>query len=321
MARKYRLFFSLFLVAAFYIWFVWAAVTPDLPTSDRPFVFYSNQARQDLRLALREALKRASSSIHITMYALTDEDIVQLLKQKASAGVDVKVYFDPRGAETSLPAPIQSFPIKGRGLMHRKIVVIDNALVFLGSANMTTSSLVIHDNLSVGLYHPKMAQFLKSSPDHPFHFDQGELWLLPDKNALPRIKELLQSAQEKIFIAMFTLTHPELVDMLIQAHQRGVDVTLAVDYYTGRGASEKALRRLRGHGVKVLLSQGQQLLHHKWAWIDGKRLVLGSTNWTKAAFKRNQDCFLIFHDLPENQKNYIENLKEIIELEANPLIF
>ena len=31
---------------------------------------------------------------------------------------------------------------------------------------------------------------------------------------------------------MFTLTHPDLVEALIQAHQRGVDVEVAIDYYT-----------------------------------------------------------------------------------------
>lgn len=307
---------SLFVIAAFYIYFVWAAISVSLPSENHPIQFYSNQTRHDFRLTLKEALKSAKRSIHITMYGLTDPDMVSLLQKKAEAGVDVKVFFDARAGENSLSSPVQLFPLRGKGLKHRKIVVIDDKLVFLGSANMTTTSLVAHDNLSVGLYHPELARYLTSNPKDPFYFKGGELWLLPHKEALNRLLSLIKGAKEKIFVSMFTLTHPILVEKLALAHKQGIEVTVAIDYFAGRGSSAKALETLRQSGVQILLSQGQQLLHHKWMRIDDKTLVMGSANWTKAAFSANQDFFLILSPLTPEQIRYFNTLCRIINLES-----
>jgi len=319
-AKKYKL--SLLCIAALYAWFIYAATTPDLPTPQNSLVFYSNQKRQDLDLTLRESLKQATRSIHLTMYALTESKIIEILQTKAGAGVDVKVFYDPSTGGKKLPSPIQSHPIQSRGLMHRKIVVIDDALVFLGSANMTRASLSLHDNLTCGIYHPGLSQFLQSPTASFFKFtiasQPAEIWLLPDKTgqALTTLLSQIHSAKTSISIAMFTLTHPALVEALSAAHRRGVAVTVALDYYAGRGASQKAVKHLTEIGIKILLSQGAQLLHHKWAYIDQETLILGSTNWTKAAFTKNQDCLLFLFELSQDQKKYLNTLWNIILLEG-----
>jgi len=317
-AKNSKLILSLLSIAALYAWFILAAITPELPSPDHPVIFYSNQRRQDLHLTLKTAFEKASHSIHLTMYALTDAKMIETLHQKASSGIDVKIYYDPSAAEKKLPSPIQSVPVKARGLMHRKIAVIDDSLVFLGSANMTTASLSLHDNLTCGIYHPGLAHFLQNPTAPSFAFDNSELWLLPDRSgqALNRLLAQINEAKESISIAMFTLTHPVLVDALIAAHKRGILVSLAIDYYAGRGASQKAILHLQQAGVKVFFSQGVQLLHHKWAYIDRRTLILGSTNWTRAAFTKNQDCMLFLFDLSIDQKKYMDRLWNIIKLEG-----
>ena len=155
--------------------------------------------------------------------------------------------------------------------MHRKIVSLDHAQVFLGSANFTATSLCHHDNLVLGIYSPPLAEFLENPLTTSFSFDlnkqKGEVFLLPDsgQTGLKRLLGCLNEAKVKIWIAMFTLTHPEIAEALIQAKQRGVAVTVAVDYYTAKGASKKTLEALEKEGIKILNSQGRQLLHHKWA--------------------------------------------------------
>lgn len=317
MARR----FSPFLIAALFAYFIWAATTPELPTPEKPVVFYSNQLRQDFRYCLKESLKKANRSIHITMYGFTDSGLAALLQKKAADGIDVKVFFDARGSgDPRLCPPIQAFPLKGKGLKHRKIVVIDDEVVFLGSANMTPSSLTAHDNLSVGLLDPQLAKNLTGAQVSPFFFNQGELWLLPHPEALQRLVSCICTAKDKIFVSMFTLTHPILIQALIDARQRGVQVHVAIDYFAGRGAGAKAVKTLGENGVRVMLSQGQQLLHHKWMLADDT-LILGSANWTKAGFSANQDFFVIFDILTSDQKNYFKKLCHIIDQESNDLVF
>ena len=219
-----------------------------------------------------------------------------------------------------LDPPIQATAVKTKGLMHRKIVITDDAYVFLGSANMTTSSLVLHDNLSVGFYAPELARFIQkpSSPYYDFTVESlnCKLWMLPDLQALDYLVQQLKEAKSSIFVAMFTLTHPQLLDALVEAEKRGVDVLVAVDHYAARGASKKAVQFLQANKIPVVFSQGLQLLHHKWAYIDRSQVILGSTNWTKAAFAKNQDCLLFLNGLNTREQKLFDNLSRTITLES-----
>jgi phosphatidylserine/phosphatidylglycerophosphate/cardiolipin synthase-like enzyme len=317
--RKSKLFLSALFLAALFTFGIRAALNPSLPSPQNPLQFYSNQRRDDFRLVLQKLFAKATSSIHITMYHATDEELLALLHQRAHQGVFVKIWHD-KSCPTPISSLLQAERVKTKGLMHRKIVVVDNSLVLLGSANMTTSSLLLHDNLSVGFYHPPLAQFL-NNPTSPFYDfkirnQPCKLWLLPDPQVLGELVEKLEHAQESIFVAMFTLTHPQLLQTLATAHTRGIRVTVALDHYAARGASKKAVKFLQERGVPVIFSQGLQLLHHKWAYIDRKHLILGSTNWTQAAFTKNQDCLLFIHQLEAAQQKVLDQLCKTITLES-----
>ena len=319
-ARRSKLLLFTIFLAAFYFLLMKAALSPPLPSPAHPVVFYSNQQRGDLRLVFKKVFEQARTSIAVTMYAITDEELLRKLLQKAQQGVTVRLWHDPHSGSTPVTPPLVATPVKTKGLMHRKIVIIDNALVFLGSANMTTSSLLLHDNLTLGLYHPPLAQFLENPPTTSFDFTlQGQsakLWLLPDHQALTALVAKIAEAKSSLFVAMFTLTHPILLQALADAHHRGVQVTIALDHYAARGASKKAVQFLRSHQIPLLFSQGQQLLHHKWAYIDRSSLILGSTNWTKAAFTKNHDCLLLLNDLTKNQRKLFDRLCDTVQLES-----
>jgi phosphatidylserine/phosphatidylglycerophosphate/cardiolipin synthase-like enzyme len=316
-AKKSRLFIASLLLAALYAFLIRAALCPSLPSPHQPLLFYSNQKRDDLRLVLKRAFKQAQKSIDITMYAITDPELLLQLEKKSQQGTAIHLFHDRHNTpSTSLSAT----PIKTKGLMHRKIVVIDNSQIFLGSANLTTSSLLLHDNLTLGFYHPALAHFLQNPYPPSFHFtidnQPAEIWLLPAPGALEALLKALQNARSSIFVAMFTLTHPDLLQALVDAQRRGITVTVALDRYAARGASKKAVDFLRFHHIPLLFSQGLQLLHHKWAYIDRSSLILGSTNWTKAAFTKNQDCLLFLHHLNIKQLKLFDRLCDTIQSES-----
>ncbi len=317
---------SLGLIAVFYLWLIVAATAVDLPDAKRPLLFYSNQHRQDLKWIYRSAIKKAGHSIFLNMYALTDPDLLSLLSERAENGVATEILYDASASPSlkkKLSRKAAASPALTKGLMHKKILIIDKEQLFLGSANMTTQSLQMHDNLVLGIYHPEAARSLQEHSPSPLFFSIGkqkaELWQLPDVRglALSRLLAAIAKAKKSLYIAMFTLTHPRITQALIEAHQRGVDVKIAVDFYTGQGASLKAIAQLGAAHIPTLLSQGQQLLHHKWAYIDRKTLIVGSANWTKAAFARNQDCFLILHRLRKEQRKFMDRLWHIISVESN----
>jgi cardiolipin synthase A/B len=261
------------------------------------------------------------------MFGLTDAAVVHSLRQSIRKGVSTTIYYDPTGS-SQLRGKLRGadlHPIQQSGLMHQKILILDRELVFLGSANMTASSLRMHDNLVVGVRSPALAQFLLAHPPYTPGYlrtmiggQELELWLLPDPrgNIVGELRRLIRNASRSVKIALFTFTHPALCEELIAAKRRGIAVTLVVDSHSGLGASAKAVEQLRMGGVPVFLSQGLQLLHHKFLLVDDQMLVCGSANWTKAALTKNSDCILILHQLTQEQKQFMKRLWNKISTEA-----
>jgi cardiolipin synthase A/B len=309
----------------FYIWVIFSATQARLPDQDHPIKFYSNQTRHDIKLLFLQALKKANKSIFLSIYGITDPEILAVISKKSFNNLPIRLEYDPSASaplKKLLPSSIHLHPIKTSGLMHRKIALIDGAQVFLGSANFTPTSLHHHANLVIGIYHPELATFLEypTATSYFFKVEQqcGELYLFPDpnKHGLSRILGLINEAKRKIMIAMFTLTHPEIGEALAHAKRRGVDISIAVDAYTARGASKKMITSLEKEGIKFFLSQGKELLHHKWAMIDEDILIMGSANWTKAAFNKNHDFLFFLSPLEERQIHFLNQLWDIIETES-----
>ncbi len=301
-----------------------------LPASDAPLELYSNQTNDDLTRLYQQAIASAKESITLVIYALTDNTIIQALQKKSEEGIPVYIVCDAKasmGLGKYLP---RATIVKrlGDGLMHQKILIIDNQQVILGSANLTPSSLNIHGNLVVGIHNPALAQALTAraksmdeeggvSPLLHRETMAGtqnlELWVLPDDpNAVKRMIELFRSAKKSIQVAMFTWTRVDFTQELIAAAKRGVKVEAVLDRYSGKGASAKVVNLLEKAKIPVFLSTGQGLLHHKFAYIDESILINGSANWTNAAFKSNDDYFIVVYPLTPEQQTKMNQLWSVV---------
>jgi cardiolipin synthase A/B len=323
--RKRRPFpWALLIAALFSTWFAYKSLVLPLPQKGQAPKLYSNQCQQDIRALLLSAIRGAKSSIHLVMFGLSDKAVLTALKEKIAHHIPSRIYYDIGGSPAVLTILKGGdiHPFKKSGLMHQKILVLDHSLIFLGSANMTSSSLRMHDNLVVGFHSPPLAKFLEThEPFTPGYFQTRigkqdvELWLLPDTrgHALTHVRHKIRDAKKTLRIALFTFTHPHLIDEVIEAHKRGVKVSVVIDQTSGLGASRKAIEQLAKARIPVALSQGVQLLHHKFVYIDDETLIMGSANWTKSAFYKNSDCLLTLHKLNSEQTTFMNSLWSRIE--------
>ena len=93
---------------------------------------------------------------------------------------------------------------------------------------------------------------------------------------------------------MYGLTHPAIVDALVAAKNRGVDVALKTDKLESAGKRQAVMiTTLQAASVPVEVSEQSRLLHHKFAVIDGRYLITGSYNWTDNAERRNRENLVI----------------------------
>lgn len=308
-----------------------------LPGVKNSIVFYSNHLNHPLRHIVLQSLKEAKSSLTLHTYALTDEAVLSMLLKKQPQLSHLLVISDHKTIPSSLKhlKPILKWNgIRSSGLMHEKILIVDNTTVFLGTANMTYESLSMHDNVIVGFYSEPLASYLekytqeidqkrKNKNQHPQKFSIGsqelELWMLPYQGNAPleTIKNRIENAKHSLNIAMFTLTHPDLIQAIINAHTRGVKVSIFLDHTSAKGASAKAVTTFLEAEVPLYLSQGQQLLHHKMMLVDDTYFILGSANWTKSAFKKNHDFYFILSPLDKSQVKTLSNLFRSIAKQAS----
>jgi phosphatidylserine/phosphatidylglycerophosphate/cardiolipin synthase-like enzyme len=325
-SKKYVISALTALIFSFFAWLSHTSVTPSTPLPQEEAQIFATERQDDLRLLFRSAIESAQSSIFMAVYTLTDPAIINALKNKAQEGIHVEVVVDAKAsphAAKNLGPKVKTIRRLGPGIMHCKILVVDKQLVWMGSANMTADSLQMHSNLVLGVQNNELAGYIldKSetfveigATDSIAHrqFNIGgqsvEFWFLPDegKNALRRLKELIRSAKKTIHVAMFTWTRYDLAHEVVKAAKRGVSVQVVIDKNSGKGASAQVVKLLKSNSIDVRLSRGMGLLHHKFMVVDGKTLVNGSANWTKAAFNSNDDCFMLIDPLSEQQNRTLE---------------
>lgn len=323
--------------------FVYAVVTDlftpvRLPQGEGAVELYSNQAGDNLRSTVLASIESAEHSVLMAIYNLSDTKIVNALRSKADSGVPVTVIVDAKAspqAHRQLGPRVKTIRRSPAGLMHLKILVVDNKQVWIGSANMSYNSLRTHGNMILAMDNPPLAsaisQYLRAmpqtgtvsaAPPRPIRFAQegqdGDLWFLPDMGpALPALLNLIDNAKTSLKVAMFTWTHPKLTEAIIHARNRGVEVTVVIDSKQGQGAGAEVVHDLRQAGIRAYLSKGDGLLHYKMAIIDESILVLGSANWTRSAFSRNDDCFVILWPLSEEQQSYLRKTWGVIVHESD----
>jgi phosphatidylserine/phosphatidylglycerophosphate/cardiolipin synthase-like enzyme len=125
---------------------------------------------------------------------------------------------------------------------------------------------------------------------------------------LTEVVHAIDGARKTILLQMYTLTSRRIVNALIDAKRRGVDVRAIVDRGQLKGARGEAyaVRHLASDGIPVLVDTVPGLMHDKVMIVDGASVVTGSFNYTRSAEERNAENLLVIHD-PALAAQYTQN--------------
>lgn len=288
---------------------------------------YSPQNNDNLEDTYVNAIHNAKTSIVLVTYTFRSAKIIQALNDAAKRGVSVQTVFDAEaspGVTRKLSSKIQAIPRGIEGLMHLKLLIIDGHQTWLGSANITRDSLKSHGNLVASLDSEEFARVVLLKANQIIHqsyekpvpvqvFNVAgqtiELRFLPDDTtAISRIKELIRQAKKTIRVAMFTFTREDLADTLIHAKNRGVKVEVILDQSSTKRTNNKIAHLLKKNGIPVFEKNTGGLMHNKFMLVDDEILEHGSANWTKAAFRHNDDYIMIISNLNEEQKTVLNKV-------------
>jgi len=166
---------------------------------------------------------------------------------------------------------------------------------------------------------------------------EAEVVNISGERYFPAVKEALSKAEESIYLVMYIVNLSprknsrvnQLVDELIKAKQRGVGVEVVldqnIDFVHRRHKSEnqanirslRAYKFLKAAGIKVYYDEPARYTHAKAIVIDKETVILGSTNWTKAALERSIEANTLIKskELAKDILGYFKTINKDEEIE------
>ena len=127
-----------------------------------------------------------------------------------------------------------------------------------------------------------------SPPATPTPNDASACAFSPGEAGLELIQRELRAARTSLDICVFTITDDRLTRAIVDARQRGIDTRLITDndkqFDTGSDIDQ-----LVRSGIPTRFDPDADHMHHKFAIIDGKRLINGSYNWTRGATHNHEN--------------------------------
>ncbi|XP_046736322.1 mitochondrial cardiolipin hydrolase [Diprion similis] len=115
---------------------------------------------------------------------------------------------------------------------------------------------------------------------------------------LRKLCAYLESAQQNLDVCMYLFSCEDLAAAIAKVFYRGVVVRIIVDGGMAENtACDRRIRAFRKTGIRVRMKKSEYLMHHKFAIIDKKLILTGSTNWTMQAMHGNWDNVIVSNQL------------------------
>ncbi len=120
-----------------------------------------------------------------------------------------------------------------------------------------------------------------------------ETCFAPESDCAALAVRAIDHAKREILVGAYGLTTGAgIVEALLRAHQRGVEVKLIADKRTPCGRNS-GIDPLASAGVPVWIDHRARIAHAKTMVIDGAVTLNGSYNWTRGASANSEDLNLV----------------------------
>ncbi len=315
------------------------------------YKFYTNSKRS--WEAMYHAISIAKSSIYLEMYIFTDDmtefNFLELLTQKAKNGVRVSMILDSYGSADLNKNSVNKLKNSGVEIFfishffhhtHRKILIVDELVAFIGGVNFHQSASNWND-LMVEL-NGKIVPFVLRSFAKAYEKCGGkDFFILKFRNSKkPLLKEMdswliehspmyRKSNLRKIYTKKINKTEntislvtpyfmPKrwLSALLHQAVLKGIKVEVLVprvtDYFLIDRMNYFFMYKLSKLGINIYLEK--EMNHAKLMIIDDKEGMVGSQNLDFLSFDFNSEVGVFFNDT--NEVKELVNIFEAWKSEA-----
>ncbi len=102
-----------------------------------------------------------------------------------------------------------------------------------------------------------------------------------------KLWKFIQSAQASLDVAIYDINHPKIVHEILVASKR-IPVRVLVDKRQAKG-NHSLVDLLIKAGANVRYGRQRGIMHNKFTIVDGKRVEIGSFNYTMHATESNNE--------------------------------
>lgn len=288
------------------------------PTSTGVSILVAPETDYSVSNAVTGAIRSAKTSVHMTMYLLTDSRVIDALGDMVDAGKDVKVVlnrnFPSNGGDDGGNNDDSIGKLKARGVKvkwasstfnytHAKTIVVDGEKALISTMNMAFSSprsnrefiAVDTDPQDVAdcekLFEADYADGADGTAN-PIEL-ASKLVISPtaaNTNGSPQtmLKDFIASAQTSLDVEVQSLSDPTLYKAIIAKKQEGVPTRVILAKYDNTLASSTSVKAMVAAGVEVK-ALTSPTIHAKSVVVDKARVWVGSQNFTTNALTRNRE--------------------------------
>lgn len=257
--------------------------------------------------AIVNAINSAQSSVHVEVYLLTDNDVINGLIARHQAGLDVKVLLnqDFYGSSTNNQTAYQKLSTAGVpvrwapsvfNLTHEKCVLIDGTQAWIMTMNLAYSSPTknreyLAKDTELDDVNEAETIFEGDWSGTPVSNPQGKLVVAPD-NARTKLLDLINSATSSIDLEGEELGDTDIVLALKQKKTEGVSVRVVLASGSSSTTQAGAVKQLTQSGVPVV-TVTTPYIHAKTIVVDRSIAYVGSENFTYNSLNNNRELGLI----------------------------
>lgn len=321
------------------------------PVAGNQIEFFADTPEFMERLAAD--IEAATDHVHVLFYIALDDEggrpVMEAMRRAAERGVEVRFLVDAIGSRTFLKSPfVRELRTAGvrvvaalpAGLVralferidlrnHRKIVVIDGRIAYLGSHNLAAATFKVKKRFAPWVdttcrLEGPVAQSLQRVflEDWAAETDDEGLvrFLAPirsakdgatvqvvatgptsEEGAMPQLLVTLlsQARRSVVLTTPYFIPDDATLTSLRAAAGRGVRVTLVLpehnDSYLVRLASRSFFLRLLDAGIELLQFRGG-MLHAKTIVVDDRLALITSANLDRRSFEINFEASLLLYD-------------------------
>ncbi len=289
---------------------------------------------EDLYRDMLDAIRQAKSRVFFETFIWKGDDIGQSFKtaliDAANRGVKVYVVYDGF-ANLVVPPSFFRFPVnvavrrhpliasgirfpRNSGRDHRKLLVVDDVVAFLGGYNIGTlyatdwrdtharltgdivwdmqNAFIDYWNLSSGRRKAALPDFGGRTwqPDIRIHRNIPRNMVYPIRGMY---LDAIDRASHHIFMThAYLIPDADMLRALIRAARRGVDVRIIIPAESNHIVADWLSRGFYGQllraGVRLLLFQGA-MVHAKTATVDGQWSTIGTANIDRLSLVGNYE--------------------------------